>query len=524
MARFRPSYGWQAYLWPLLMVAISIPITIFLDNHDFGEANLIMIFLIGVVMVALKAGRGPSVAATVLGILTFNFLFVDPRYTFSVNESHYLITFGSMLAVGLIVSTLLARFRAEAQTAHMREQRTAALYALSRDLASTRGRDNLLYTAMTHIHEVFDSDIIIFLPQPDERLQAWEPQDDAHLGQASCSLPNATEQPVAQWVYEHQACAGLGTTMHPGANALYLPLRGSQHMVGVLGIRPALPNRFQSHEQMRLLETFANQTALAIERANLAEEAQQAHVAAASERMRAALLSSVSHDLRTPLAVITGATSTLLQGAATLEAATQQELLQTAYDEAERLNRLVANLLDMTRLEAGSLRARKEWQLLDEVVGAALLRLERIPDHALALGNRQLTVHLAADLPLVPLDDVLIEQVLVNLLDNALQHTPAGTALQVRAWPQGQQVLIEVADAGQGLAPGTEQRVFEKFYHGPSPAQGRSSVGLGLAICRGMVEAHGGQIWAENRPEGGAAFRFSLPLDGNGAPPQLPDE
>lgn len=315
--------------------------------------------------------------------------------------------------------------------------------------------------------------------------------------------------------------AGLGTDTLPASEAVYLPLVGSQRAVGVLGIRPDHPRRIRAPEQIHLLETFASQIALAVERALLAAEAERAQVAAETEQMRAALLSSLSHDLRTPLAVITGANSSLVQSYADLDDATRIELAQTALREAERLNHLVGNLLDMTRLEAGAIRVAKEWQPLEEVVGAALARLESNPDGAAALREREVLVELPPDLPLVPLDGVLIEQVLVNLLDNALKHTPPSTPISVRAWPSDTAITVEVADRGPGLAPGAEQRVFDKFYRGPQAAGRRGNVGLGLAICRGMVEVHGGRIWAENRLDGGAAFRFTLPLVGT--PPLVPD-
>jgi two-component system sensor histidine kinase KdpD len=259
-----------------------------------------------------------------------------------------------------------------------------------------------------------------------------------------------------------------------------------------------------------LLETFANQTALAIERATLAEEAQAAQLRVEGERLRNSLLSSVSHDLRTPLAVITGSASTLLESGGALEATVQQGLLQTIREEAERLNRLVQNLLEMTRLEAG-VEVRKEWHSLEEVLGAALSRLE------MALRDRPVHTDMAKDLPLVPMDDVLVEQVLINLLENAAKYTPADTAIDVRAWPEDDQVMVEVADRGPGLAAGDENHIFEKFYRGA--ARDARGAGLGLAICRAILEAHGGRIWAQNRSDGGAIFRFSLPVDGT--PPHI---
>ena len=262
-----------------------------------------------------------------------------------------------------------------------------------------------------------------------------------------------------------------------------------------------------------MLEAFGGLAALALERAQLAEEAERARLQVETERMRSSLLSSVSHDLRTPLAGITGAASSLLAGDQALDASTRRELTQSIYDEANRLNVLVRNLLDMTRLESGAIHVNKAWQPLEEVIGAALTRMDS------ALASRPVEVRLSDELPLVPLDEVSIEQVLVNLLENAMRYTPSGSPIELSAWPDGTLVVVEVADRGPGLAPGDEVRVFEKFYRAQASPHG---VGLGLAICRGIVEVHGGRIWAENRPGGGVAFRFELPIEGQ--PPVLPLE
>jgi two-component system sensor histidine kinase KdpD len=326
---------------------------------------------------------------------------------------------------------------------------------------------------------------------------------------------DAKEHAVAQWVYEHRQIAGLGTATLPSAAALYVPLLGARGAVGVFGIRPAQSHRLLAPEQLHLLETFANQIALGIERAALAEAAQHAQVQIETEQLRNSLLSSVSHDLRTPLAAIAGAASSLQDDRIALDASMRHELCQTVAEEAYRLNRLVNNLLEMTRLESGTIQVHKEWQPLEEVVGAALTRLEA------QLGDRLLTTSLPADLPLVPLDSVLIEQVLVNLLDNAVKYTPPGSPMTLSAWATEGAVTIEVADQGPGLPPGEEHRIFEKFYRGPHATR-PGGAGLGLTICRGIVAAHGGRIWAENRPGGGTAVRFTLPL--TGTPPHVAPE
>jgi two-component system, OmpR family, sensor histidine kinase KdpD len=294
----------------------------------------------------------------------------------------------------------------------------------------------------------------------------------------------------------------------PGASALYVPLLASTGAIGVLGVRPPDRHAMDAPERLHQLETFAGQTALALERARLADEAKEAEVRIESERLRNSLLSSVSHDLRTPLATITGAISTILEDGERLDATTRRELLESVRDEGDRLNRLVQNLLEMTRLESGALALRKAWHPLEEIIGAALSRLNT------QLAGRRVTTRVPPDLPLVAIDDVLIEQVLINLLDNALKYTPAGTPIEVIATAGEQNITVEIADHGPGLPPGEEDKVFDKFYRADA-GTGRGA-GLGLAICRGIVQAHGGRIWAQNLPGGGVAFLFTLPL---GEPP-----
>ena len=520
----RPTSSWQIYAAAPAIVALCTLVALPIDNYGIGEANVIMVYLLGVLAVALAGGRGPSALASVLSVVTFNFFFVEPRITFGFTDARYLITFGVMLLVGLVVSNLTVRFRQQAQAARQRERRTAALYALSREFASTRGLENLLQVAVRHLHAVFDSKVVILLPCADGTLRPWGECSGWARGLEQEQLfgLSAAEQGVAQWVFDHNERAGLGTNTLPSAEGLYLPLGGAARTVGVLGLRPRDRNRLLSPEPVHLLETFASQTALALERVGLAAEAEQATVSAETERLRAALLSSVSHDLRTPLAVITGALTSLTQDDTSLDSATRADLARSAYDEAQRLNRLLNNLLEMTRLEAGAVRVRKEWQTIEEVVGAAVGRVAEGHDAVGMLpGGRPLTITLAPDLPLVLLDGILIEQVLVNLLENAVRHTPPGTPVELRGQRSGESVLVEVADRGPGLALGDEQRVFDKFYRGGADST-RGNVGLGLAICKGMVEAHGGRLWAENRLEGGASFRFTLPLDGPA--PVVPDE
>jgi two-component system sensor histidine kinase KdpD len=519
----RPTSSWRAYAAAPLSVALCTLIAAAADRLRVGEANVIMLFLLGVLAVARQGGRGPSALAAVLSVLSFNFFFVHPRLTLAIGEARYLITFTVMLLVGLVVSNFTIRLRQQAAAAGERERRTAALYALSRELASTRGLDSLLLVAARHVATVFGCRALILLPQPDGRLLPWGGEAGPELATppVAAFAPDAAELAAARQAFERRSPAGRSTPVAPDAAALYLPLLGSQAIVGVLGVRLADRGRPLSPDQQRLLDTFASQTALAVERATLARAAAQAMVAAETERLRAALLSSVSHDLRTPLAIIAGALDNLAQHGDSLDPQARRELAQAAAVETHRLNRLLGNLLEMTRLEGGAVRVRKEWQPLEEVVGVAVARAAGDEGAGGLPGDHPLSIELPPDLPLIPLDGALIEQVLVNLLENAAGHTLPGTPIVLRARQTPGAVEVEVADRGPGLAPGEELRVFEKFYRGGAEG-GRGNVGLGLAICKGMVEAHGGRIWAENRPGGGAAFRFTLPLEGD--PPVLPAE
>ncbi len=496
---------WSAYGMALLIVALCTGLAYLLFN-DLDLSNLVMLYLLGVTLVAFRYGRGPSVLATILSVAAVDFFFVPPYMTFEVADVQYIITFLVMLVVALLISTLTVQIRTQADAARERERRTAALYALTRAMASQRGLLNLVQVALHHISDVFASKTAILLPNTQGDLAA----------QPGSTLPAVMQEgelTAARWVFEHKQMAGLNTDTLAGVSATYLPLVAARGVLGVLAVQPSDTQHLLDPEQMHLLETFAHQTSVAIERAYLVEEAQAATIQMETERLRNSLLSSVSHDLRTPLASITGAASILLDPAVQLPPDAQRDLAATIAEESERLNRLLSNLLEMTRLEAGAVQVHKEWQPLEEVIGAALNRLDT------RLRSRAVTVQLPADLPLVPLDGVLIEQVLINLLENALKYTPPATPIEISARQEAVHIVVCVADHGPGLTAEAIAHIFEKFYRArPQDATGGS--GLGLAIARGMIEAHGGQIWAENRSDGtGALFSFTLPLEGE--PPML---
>ena len=444
----------------------------------------------------LGGADGPSIAASIVNVAAFDFFFVPPYFSFAVSDIEYVLTFGVMLIVAILISSLAAKARLQAEAARYLERRTSVLYAMSRELATHRGVDKLTEVACRHLQAVFESQVAVFLPEDSGRVALQRSQ------QLFFEI-NPKEAGVAQWVFDHKERAGLGTETLPGATALYLPLLASHGPVGVVALRPAHPSHLLNPEQIHLLETSANQIALALERARLSEEAQQAHVQAATERMRSAILSSVSHDLRTPLATITGAASSLLKEGDHYDDTARRQLVQAIYEEGHRLDRLLKNLIDMTRLEAGGLQLKKERHPVEEVIGSALQRLER------RLEPHRITTRLPENLSMIPMDAILIEQVFINLLDNAMAYGPPDGAIDISVMPNNGMIVCEIADRGPGVQPGDEQRVFEKFYRGSPKREG--GLGLGLTICRGIVEAHGGRIWAENRPGGGAVFRFTLP-------------
>jgi two-component system sensor histidine kinase KdpD len=413
-----------------------------------------------------------------------------------------------MFVVSFVISRLTLRVRQQAESARLRERRTAALYRLSRDLVRERGTERLSEIAVKHIGEVFDSQVVILIPDEQNRLTIT-------VNGPTAFTPDQQEMSVAQWVYEHRQPAGLSTDTLPGAKALYLPLIASGGPVGVVGILPRAAGETFEPEQFHYLEAFSNQVAIAMERFSLSEAAHHALLKAETESLRNTLLSSISHDLRTPLSAITGAATTLLENDAVIDTVGRLELLQTIQEEAEHLNRIIKNVLDMTRLESGAIKVNKEWQSLEEIVGVVLNRLgDRLNEHPV-------TVKLPGNLPLIPFDGLLIEQVFMNLFDNAIKYTPKGTPLELSASESFYTVTVELADRGPGIPPGEEERIFEKFVRGRGPGGG---VGLGLAICRTIINAHGGKIWAENREGGGAVFRFTLSSAGLPPMPKREEE
>jgi two-component system, OmpR family, sensor histidine kinase KdpD len=499
-ARSRLPRALGGYLASLGLVALASVLAA--PAHPLVSAhNLSMLYLAVVVVSALYLGRGPAVLAAVAGVLALDFLFVPPRLALTVADPAYILTFVGLFVVGLVVSSLAAEVRDQARSAQQREAEARTLYECSRDLASAVGIDGIVPVIIRHVHDTFERDAVVLLPQAGRLRPA-----------ATTEVPLEPDAlAAATWSFEHGLAAGRGTDQLPGAPMRFLPLKTSRGVLGVLGLHPAEQGVYASPERRRLLDVFASLAAVAIERAQFAEAAGQAELLRATEKLQSALLDSISHELRTPLVTITGAL-TALEGetgvngptAMHLDESARRRLLAVAREEAERLNRLVGELLDIARLEAGALRVAAVPADVEEIVGTALERL------GTRLTQRLVTVDVPPDLPMASMDATLMVQVLVNLLDNAVKHGPPGQPIEVRAAASPEGVRIAVGDRGPGVPPADLERIFDKFHRVQRPG-GASGTGLGLAICKGIVEAHGGRIGARNRTGGGLEIEVRLP-------------
>ena len=493
-----PAVHWDRYAWAAATTVLCTLVAFAIYPH-FELSNLVMIYLLGVTVAGLRLGRGPSALTAVLNVAAFDFFFVPPRYSFAVSDAQYLVTFGAMLTIALVIATLTASVRQQTRVAGARERRTSLLYAMSRELAVTRGLANMARVVVRHVAEVFECQAVVLLPAADGKLHyPEEPPLESSFRRADLA--------VAQWVADHGHRAGLGTDTLPAAQGLYVPLGEEGRTVGVLAVLPSNPRRVLLPEQSHLLGTFAGQIALALERARLAEIAHQSSLAAERETLRNTLLASISHDLRTPLAVIAGAGSTLAQHGGGLDETTRVQLARSVETKAREMSELVSNVLDLVRFESGQAALRRDWQTLDDLVGSALA------SNADKLATHPVELRLGADLPPVWVDATLIVQVFANLFDNVAKYTPPGTRVVVSAVaePERNFVRVTVDDEGPGLPAGDPARLFDKFQRGSGEGS-VAGVGLGLAICQAIVRAHGGEIEAQRREGGGARFVFALP-------------
>lgn len=483
------SYGWA-------VTAVAVTTGTGMLAFDYvALTEISMLYLIAIVLASLL-GRGPSLVAASFAVVAFNFCFVPPRFTFAVADVRHLLTFAVMLGSGAVISTLVIRLRRQKRDAISREQRTAHLQAFTRDVAEAADVVEVATVLARHLEQTLDVAASVLVPDPEEGLVAA----------AGLTPLAAQEITVARWSFDHREVAGHGTDTLSGASALCVPLVAAETVVGVIAIqrRRGSPPRLDV-DQRQLIDALARQTALAIARVQLAEQAREAALRARTEELRSSLLSAVSHDLRTPLSVITGAATSLVQHGDALTPAARSDLLQTIVEDASRLERVLSNLLQLTRVETG-LEPAREWVPVEEIIGAALTRTEEIRR------GRPVETDVPPELVL-PIDPVLFEQVLINLIENATKH--GGPPFTIRARREGESVAVEIADRGPGLPDGESQRLFDKFVR-MSSAPG---AGLGLAVVRAIVQAHGGSVTAANRPEGGAVFRVIVPAP---APPATP--
>jgi len=467
----------------------------------FDLANIAMLFLLVVLMVAVRYGRGPSVLATCVSVACFDFFFVPPRFSFAISDLQYTITFAVMLAVGLITGHLTAGLRFQARVAAHRESRARALYEFARELSGALQTEQIFETTARFVQSTFRARATLLVPDAGGRL---------HLP-AGVNAPKGLDEGIAQWAFDNAESAGLGTDTLPASPLFYMPLVAPMRTRGVLAIEPAQRRWILIPEQRQHLDTFAALAAIALERVHYIEVAQDALVNMESERLRNSLLAALSHDLRTPLTSLIGLSESLAQARPPLPPQ-QQDLARSLHDESLRMSALVGNLLDMARIESGELKFNLQWQPLEEVVGSALRY------SAAQLKGHKVGTQLPHDLPLLRFDAVLVERVLCNLLENAAKYTPQGSSIVIHAVQRGEFVRVMVYDDGPGLPRGREEAIFEKFTRGERESA-KPGVGLGLAICRAIVEAHGGSIEAGKSPIGGAAFVFTLPV---GTPPELP--
>jgi two-component system sensor histidine kinase KdpD len=493
------AFDAKAYAGSLGMVAIALVVGLLLQAVDIGPSNIGLVFLTAILMSAITYGLWAAFLAVAVGALAYNFFFFPPLYTFTIADPGNVVAVFFFSLVAVIASNLAARVRAQALATRERAAMTENLYLFSRKLAGVFTLDDLLWATSFQIAQMLKVRVVILLPDGESiAVRAGYPPED---------LLDEADMAAAKWAWQHASAAGRGADTLPGAKRLFLPMRTGRGTIGIIGLDDDRPGPLLSPDQSRLFDALADQAALAIERINLVEDIDRARLAAETERLRAALLTSISHDLRTPLASILGSASSLKNHHATLDAEAQKELVGTIQEEAERLNSFIANLLDMTRLESGAIQPHLDFVDLGDVIGSALHRTNAI------LRGHEIAVDLPADLPVLKLDPVLFEQVLFNLLENAAKYTPAGTKIQLAARNGTSRVVLTVRDEGDGIPAADLERIFDKFYRVQATDRKRAGTGLGLPICRGFVEAMGGTITAGNRCDAhGAIFAIALPV------------
>lgn len=493
---------WLGYLFALSATAAATGLGFLIDLW-LPIANISVTYLLAVMIVAMKSGLRAGILASIWSFLAFNFFFTEPRWTFAITDTQNILTVVFFLIAAVVISNMAARLRAQVQATRESVRRTTNLYDFGRKITAAATLDDVLWAVVHHVAATIHGRSLVLLPgETGLGISAGYPPED-QLDDKSAG--------AADWAWSHGKPAGRGSATLPAADWLFLPLKTARGPVGVLGVQMTEDADMPSPAQLRLLETLADQAAVAIERTTLVADIETAKVATERERLRAALLSSLSHDLRTPLVSIMGAAGTMLSYDESLDGASRRDLAQTIQDEAERLNRFVQNLLDMTKLGSGALKPRVDWVDLHDVVAAAVKRTERLAR------RHSIRIDIDRHMPLLCLDAVLMEQVIFNLLDNACKYAPPGSPIKVWALRTTEHISIEVADQGPGIPPDDRDKVFDMFYRVQAADSQVAGTGLGLAICRGIVEAHGGTIKAEPGLHGaGTCIIIHLPL-----PPDL---
>ncbi|EWY42435.1 histidine kinase [Skermanella stibiiresistens SB22] len=498
LATRQAGFDWTGYAVAAAATAaasaLGYGLSLFLDLP-----NISLIYLMAVLLVAIRHGLGPSIAVSVASFLAYNFFFTDPLFTLDISDTRNILTVVFFLITAFITSNLAARVRMQVESTRTSARRTTNLYDFSRRIAAAANQDDVLWAVVHHVAATLRGRSLILLPERDSlTIKAGFPPEDRLDDKARAA---------ADWAWSHGQPAGRGSTTLPTSEWLFLPLKTGRAPVGVLGVQIEAGDRLLSPEENRLLDTLADQAALAIERTSLVSDIEQARLAAETERLRSALLSSLSHDLRTPLASILGASSSLISYDASLNAVDRLDLAQTIQDEAERLNRFVQNLLDMTRLGSGQLKPRADWVDPRDIIASAVERAGKL------LRRRAVKVEIDPALPLLRLDPMLMEQVIFNLLDNACKYSPAGTPITIWTVRRDDTVLIEVCDQGPGIPEEDRERVFDMFYRVEDGDSRTAGTGLGLAICRGIIEAHGGRVSAQPGLNGaGTCVVMRLPV------------
>ncbi len=489
--------NWRAYVLAALAVAAATGIGFLIDLW-LPLANISVGFLIAVMLIAMKLGRGPAIFASVASFLSFNFFFTEPRGSFTVSDTQNVLTIVFFLIAAVIVSNLASRVSQQVDAAKTRARRTDILYEFSRKIAAAASRDDVLWAVVHHVAATIRGKSLVLLPGKDrlEIAAGYPPEDEISDRDAA----------AAEWAWANASPAGRGSATLPTADWLFLPLRTARGPAGILGVQME-GQELLAPEDSRLLETLADQAAVAIERTVLVADVEAARLATETERLRSALLSSLSHDLRTPLVSILGAATSLINYQDDLSPNDLRDLAHTIQEEAERLNRFVQNLLDMTKLGSGALKPKADWADLLDIVQAAIERARKL------LKGRQVKIDIDSALPLLCVDSVLIEQVFFNLLDNAFKFSPPDSTVTLWARQKDRHVLIEVCDQGPGIPAADRERVFDMFYRVEATDKQTAGTGLGLAICRGIIEAHSGTIRAEPGMNGaGTCVVIDLPV------------